>query len=392
MDSQDLQHISNANTLIDAFDKAKDGSIWKASVQRYEINLLRNVAKTQEQIRAGTYEQMPFYEFELSERGKVRPIKSQHVSDRIVQRATCDNVITPALSNYIIYDNSASIVDRGISLARKRVEVHIHRYYRQYKSNEGYILQIDFKKFFDNIQHDKVKAAFAEKIKDKEMMQFISKLIDAFQIDVSYMTDEQYENALNEVFDSLKYRQIPNKRADGSKMLKKSAGIGEQISQNIGTFFPTPIDNYCKIVKGLKYYARYMDDIYIIHPDKEYLRQLLKEIETIAKDLGLIINWKKTQISKLSKGFTFLKIKYRLTDTGHIVRRLSRDAITRERRRLKKYARLHDAERITYPEIKNAYNSWRGNVEKFDSRRSVRNLDLLFDDLYIKPFIGGAKQ
>jgi len=392
MESNKINEISNANTLIEAFDKAKQGSSWKASVQKYDINLLSNVAKTQDAIRSGTYKQKPFYEFTLSERGKIRPIKSQHVSDRVVQRSVCDNVLTPALTKYLIYDNGASIKDRGISASRKRIEVHLHRYYRQHKTNAGYILQIDFKKFFDNIQHDKVKAAFAERIKDPDLIEFVSKLIDEFKVDVSYMTDEEYAKAMDEVFDSLAYRRLQRDKADGSKMLNKSAGIGEQISQNIGTYFPTPIDNYCKIVKGLKYYARYMDDIYIIHPDKQYLQQILTEIEQIAKSLGLIINYKKTQISKLSTGFTYLKIKYRLTSSGHIVKRLSRSAITRERRRLKKYRRMLDAGSITYPEIKNAYESWRGNADQFDSRRSVHNLDQLYDQLFIKDFKRGAKE
>ncbi len=66
------------------------------------------------------------------------------------------------------------------------------------------------------------------------------------------------------------------------------------------------------------------------------LKQLLKEIEQICDELGLFINAKKTQIIKLSKGFTFLKIKYSLTDTGKVVQRVSRDSVTRMRRKLKK--------------------------------------------------------
>ena len=59
-----------------------------------------------------------------------------------------------------------------------------------------------------------------------------------------------------------------------------------------------------------------MDDIYIIHEDKEYLKGLLNDIQGICDELGLFINPKKTQIVKLSHGFTFLKIKYNLTGTG----------------------------------------------------------------------------
>lgn len=51
--------------------------------------------------------------------------------------------------------------------------------------------------------------------------------------------------------------------------MRKSVGIGSQISQISGVYYPTRIDNYCKIVKGMKYYGRYMDKLFdelFIHP------------------------------------------------------------------------------------------------------------------------------
>lgn len=106
------------------------------------------------------------------------------------------------------------------------------------------------------------------------------------------------------------------------------------------SFYPSRIDNYCKIVKSLKYYGRYMDDIYIIHPDKKYLQQLLLELKEIADELGLVINMKKTRICKIDRTFTYLKIKYTLLEDGTIVKKLHRDSIVRERRRLKNMLNL----------------------------------------------------
>lgn len=125
-----------------------------------------------------------------------------------------------------------------------------------------------------------------------------------------------------------------------------------------------------------------MDDIYIIDADKEHLKELLKEIKLIAKELGIFINDKKTHIVKLSHGFTFLKIKYSLTESGRIIKRLSRDSVTRERRKLKKYKLLLLNGKITYKEIYNAYQSWRGNAIKFNSYKSIQNMNRLFNSLY----------
>lgn len=53
-----------------------------------------------------------------------------------------------------------------------------------------------------------------------------------------------------------------------------------------------------------------MDDIYIIHESKEFLKGLLNDIRGICDEYGLFVNPKKTQIVKLSHGFTFLKIQF----------------------------------------------------------------------------------
>lgn len=272
---KDMESIYDANALLNAFRESKKGTSWKESVQRYEMNLLRNINQTQKEIANGTYEQKDFYEFPLNERGKTRHIKSMHISDRVVQRSVCDNLLIPELERYLIYDNGASMKGRGIHFARKRLTTHLHKYFRKNGSNEGYILLIDFTKFFDNICHEPLVKEMRAKLGDGEAMKFVEKLIDTFKIDVSYMTDEEYAECLNTIYNALEYAEIDKAKLTGEKYMKKSVGIGSQISQISGVFYPTRIDTYCKVVKSLKYYGRYMDDIYIIHKDKEYLKELL---------------------------------------------------------------------------------------------------------------------
>ena len=102
---KNMESVYDANSLIDAFNKSKKGTAWKESVQRYEANLLRN------------------------DRGHLRHIKSMHISDRVVQRSVCDNVLVPELSKYLTYDNGASMEGKGIHFARKRMSTHLHKFY-----------------------------------------------------------------------------------------------------------------------------------------------------------------------------------------------------------------------------------------------------------------------
>lgn len=387
---KDMESVYDANSLLDAFKKSKKGTAWKESVQRYEMNLLRNINQTQKEMKDGTYEQKDFYEFKLHERGKTRHIKSMHISDRVVQRSVCDNVLVPELSKYLTYDNGASMEGKGIHFARKRMATHLHKFYRKHKSNEGYVLQIDFSKFFDNIVHDGLIKEMRKKIGDKETMSFIEKLIDTFRVDVSYMTDEEYANSINTLYDALQHAQIDKALLTGEKYMRKSVGIGSQISQISGVYYPTRIDNYCKIVRGMKYYGRYMDDIYIIHEDKEFLKGLLNDIRGICDELGLFINPKKTQIVKLSHGFTFLKIKYSLTETGKVIQRISKDSVLREKRKLKKLRGLLEEGKVSFADVRCSYASWRGGVAHYGSHTILQNMDKFFDELFIKPLLEGG--
>ena len=119
----------------------------------------------------------------MCERGKERYVRSISFYDRVVQRALCDQ-LTPIVTPYLTYDNGASIKNKGIDFARKRVETHLHKYYRKY-GNRGYALIIDFSKFYDNILHRPLMDMYKEIIDDEDILKLIAHLIDSFSIDVS---------------------------------------------------------------------------------------------------------------------------------------------------------------------------------------------------------------
>ena len=383
-----IKELTDANLLIESFNRCKKGSIWKESVQKYEINLLKNTYKQIKSIKNNTYKQKPFNEFTLNERGKIRAIKAIHINDRVILHTLCDFILTPSLCKYLIYDNGASVKNKGIDFTRQRFETHLHKFYRENNnSNEGYILMIDFSKFFDNVQHDKLLLLFKKYLKNEELIHFLEYIIKEFKIDVSYLTDKEYSNCNDILYNSIQYSRLDKNLFTGEKYMYKSIGIGSQLSQISGLLYPTEIDNYCKIVQSLKYYGRYMDDIYIIHKDKKFLQELLKDINNICQEYGIFINHKKTQIIKLTKTLVFLKVRYNLTDSGKIIKKMSKDSIVRERKKLKKYKNLLDQGKMTYKDIEEAYGSWRGNLKTYLSYHTVQNMDKLYDDLFIRTML-----
>lgn len=324
-------------------------SRWKETTQRYLANMLLNNLKLMKEVTGGNYSVQPTTDFFLNERGHIRKIEAPVVRDRIIQKSITKNVLTPLIRPCVIYDNYASLKQRGTAFARKRFEMMLRRYFRGNGTN-GYILLIDIKKYFQNVDHEVLKQIIDPKISDepKEVVNLIH-----YMIDTSSKTD-------------------------------KGLNLGSEAPQIFAIYYLNMIDILVKVVKSIKCYGRYMDDIFIIGKSKEELALLLEDIEDSLSFLKLNINRKKTNIVKLSHGFTFLQVKYNILPTGKILKRMSHGKIFREKRRLKAFKRLLDAGQMTEPEIYNCYMSWRGTIVKDHNayHKTLNNIDALYKSLF----------
>lgn len=356
--------------------RAKKGSDWKPQVQAFGMSYLLEIAKLQRQLETKAYNFLPSTEFVLTERGKTRVIKGEQIQDRIVKHTLCDNVLQPTIEKFLIYDNGASIKGKGISFTRKRLLAHLHRYYMEHKSNEGYILLIDFSKYYDNIRHNLVMGLFEKYVENDYAIWLLKKTLKKAEIDVSYMSDEEYARCEDILFNSLEYQNIDKSLLTGEKMMQKHLNIGDQTAQVIGISYTIPIDNYIKIVRGVKYYARYMDDSYIIHESKEYLREILKDIIEIADSIGITVNKKKTRICKLSDCWRFLQIQYSLTETGRVIKKINPKRLTAMRRKMKKIAHT-----MSKKEFTDFFYSWFKNHYKIMSKIQRTNIENLYKQL-----------
>ena len=376
--------IADINVLYEAFRASMKGSAWKREPQKFEYNWLEELVALKTELETKTYKTLPGSEFTLNERGKIRHIHGGRMRDRVVRHALCDNILGPCLRPYLIHNNGASQKGKGLSFARKMFERDLHNYYLEHRSNDGYVGFVDISKFYDNIRHDKVKEFLYPKIPE-ECHWLMDEILKNMEVDVSYMTDEEYSHCITDKFNSVWYYETitPDKRT-GEKFMQKSVNIGDQVSQDIGVFFPIRIDNYVKIVRGVKKYGRYMDDMYFIVDSKEEALSLIQGVKERAEEIGLFINEKKTQIVKLSHNFRYLQTKYRLSDTGKVIKRINPAQVTRERRKLKAYRRLLNKEIIKYEDVEQAYKSWMGAYTPLMSKKQIKKMKELFKELFGK--------
>ena len=238
--------VCDANNLYRAYKASVKTSKWKETTQKFMMNFLRYIFSIQDDLINRTLQNGPTQEFTLFERGRVRPITSIQIRDRIIRHVLCDEILLPEVKKHIIYDN------------------------------------------------------------------------------------------------------------------------------------------YVKYVRSQKFYGRYMDDWYIMNPSKEELLDLLDHIHQIAEEYGIHINRKKTRIVKISSTYKFLQIKYSLTDSGKVIKRINPKRVTAMRRKLKRLAVKVKNEEISYENVENMFRSWMGGFYKLLSKEQRKNLIGLYEDLFEK--------
>lgn len=342
-ESATLEDVVDPNALYRAQREAARGVNWKASTQRYRLDWLLNNHRSRVAVLAGESICRGFHEFDIFERGKLRHIQSVHFSERVVQKALTQVAYVPTMSASLIYDNSANLKGRGTSFAVSRVKQAMARHWHRHGA-DGYVLQIDFTGYFASLPHDGIKDMVRSSVADPRVVALGESLVDS-----------QGEVGL---------------------------GLGSEPNQILAVGYPDPIDHAVRERCGVEYYGRYMDDIIVIDHDKAALQCVLAVVRDMAASMGLTVNERKTHIVKLSRGFTFLKVKYSYTETGRVLMRPCRESITRERRKLKKLARLVADGLMSYRQAVQSYQSWRGSKLRLDAHGAVLRMDKLFKELF----------
>lgn len=137
------------------FLKHLTGSNFKQATQLFEMNHLLETAHLQRDLREGKYGPELGQKCVINERGKTRYITSNVMRDKTVNHVLCDEVLSPAIAPFVIYDNDASQKGKGVKHHRDRIEVQLHDYYQRHGNNQGWILLVDFSGYYPNITHDK---------------------------------------------------------------------------------------------------------------------------------------------------------------------------------------------------------------------------------------------
>ncbi|MDO5139354.1 MAG: reverse transcriptase/maturase family protein [Oscillospiraceae bacterium] len=262
---------------------------------------------------------------------KKRTIHALRYRDRVVQHCLCDEVLEPLFEKRLIYDNSACRKGKGTLFAVNRLSLFLRKFYRIH-GNSGYFLKCDVRKFFDSIGHDQLKAILRRIIQDRSIYALCEMIIDS------------YETSLG-----------------------KGLPLGNQSSQWFALLYLDGLDRLCKERLRLKYYTRYMDDIVIVHEDKNYLHECVHQMREFAQfERGLTFN-EKTQIFPLKNGVEYLGFRFALSDSGAVVRRVKTSSKLRYKRRLRRYQALYREGWIEMSDIRQSLAGFHGHLKHGDT-------------------------
>lgn len=347
-----FQKVTEFGSLRKSFYKARRGTNWKASVQKYGCNVLRNSYVISRKMRKHQKISKGFIEFDLYERGKIRHISSVHITERVPQKAVCDYGIVPIMEKSLIYENGASQEGKGTGFSSDQLIKDLRRHYRKSGfTNSGYIVMGDGHDFFASLRHDVIYKNMYKMITDQELIRQTMDFISPFG---------------------------------------KGLGLGSQVCQINAVAYANAIDHYIKDVLRKKYYCRHMDDWYVIVDTKEEADKILRDISQMYAEIGIEMNPKKTQKIKLSHGFTWLQDRYFLTEKGKVIRKASHKRIAQYRKKLKKMAVKVENGEMDYNAVRSFYASISGYLAHKDGYLTKRSLANLYNQLFIEKFMQGG--
>ncbi len=261
--------------LMNAHKLSRKGKGYRKETILFNLKQEDYIMWLYERLKTGTYAHSGYSVFYVTE-PKLRKIEKSIYLDRIVHRWVVDNFLEPYFVPTFINTSYACLKNKGMHKACLDVQntmKHLSRTWKEY-----YILKMDVRKYFQNIDKDILYRILNKKIQDNKLLWLLKEII--------------YSN-------------------EG----KKGLAIGNYTSQMFANIYLNEIDQYVKNVLHCKYYFRYLDDSIAMFKTKEEAKRALEKIRAFLKNkLELELN-EKTQIFKNKQGINFCGYKineYRL--------------------------------------------------------------------------------
>lgn len=345
-----LETVFGYRRFYKAGKKCCNGVRGKASTTAFEVRLFSGTAARRKAVCEGRWKGKPYHHFLLNERGKTREISAPHITDRQVHKTISQEILQPLYTPSMIWENGASQKGKGTEWHYKLLKRQLLAHWKQY-GRKGAVLLMDLKGYFYNVPYRLVLERHRRLILNKELRA---------------LADQNIADAMRD------------KRVKGLP-------LGVEPSQQEMVSLPGEIDQWIKCQLRAHGMGHFMDDYYLLWPDRKELAEIAREIIRRFTEAGIPVNLDKCRIVPLEKPFRFCKVRYTLREDGKIKMNRGRDGAKRCWRKAKMFLREWRRGRMELGKICQDLGSHLAYYRKFDDYGRYRRLR----DAILKLF-GGA--
>lgn len=335
--------LLNFNQLHDSARKCMHNVTKKDSVRRFILNEEICVLNMHEEIENGTWKHSVPKPVEIYY-PKRRTALSTKYRDRVYQKCINDNGLYPEVSKHFVITNVASQKGKGTDFAISYVKRYLRSFISRYGVN-GYVIQFDIHKYFNNIRHSDVDKCFKR-----------------------YTDAETYERTID----------VLTHQYSGSIGYKP----GSQMVQVAGLTVMNDTDHMIKEKLYVKYYIRYNDDLLIFCPRYDLAVKWFKQISEQIHNLGLELNDKKCRIGKLQSGFRFLGFDYHISNSGKIYMTIDPENVKHERKKLRRMVHNVYKGNITKYKVYEQIRAWEAHARKGNTYHVIKRTRKYLEQLW----------
>lgn len=244
--------------------KFKRGKKLTQELQHFSYYLEENLFALYNELNSGSYKHQGYRKFVTTD-SKRREILVASVRDRVVHRLIYEYLIE-IYDRTFAFDVWSCRKEKGLTKAIERTQKVLDA------RKKDFVWRADVKKFFDNIDQQKLIDIILLKISDERAMSLLKEIIGSYSI-----------------------------------FSKKGIPIGNLTSQIFANIYLNEFDRFVKINIQPKAYLRYGDDFIMVSDNLAILKNMRdRSIKFLSEFLHLQMNRKNDIIVKTKRGLKFL--------------------------------------------------------------------------------------
>ena len=353
--------VTNIDNIIEMTDRILSRTRNKKKVELFEKHKIEHICNIKRKLDNRDFRFGNYNIFMITD-PKARIVMAQELEDKIMNHLIAEYILVKVFEPKYTDNICATRIGKGTRYALKLLREYINAIKKEH--DNFYVLKIDISKYFYRIDHNVLKKILSEKIKDKDAINALYKIIDT--------TNEDYvNNDIKRLKDGrIKYFNTHNDKNKDKLIAEvnkiplyehgKGVALGNQTSQAFGLIYMYKLNHYIREVLHLNYTINYMDDYVIIHNDKKYLKYCLKKITNILHDeYKLDININKTKIHNIKNGVEFLGYRFFLKNNKLVIK-IKNTTKRKFKIRIKELILLYHNNLITKKEFNKYMASYKG--------------------------------